>query len=44
VVWTFERSVEVKAIQEDQIVDGVEVFSRFLRQGEVDSPTNSITK
>jgi hypothetical protein len=44
VTWTFERTIEVKAILEDQIADGVEVFSRFLRQDEVDSLTGSITK
>ncbi|MGH8064116.1 MAG: DUF4288 domain-containing protein [Candidatus Entotheonellia bacterium] len=44
VAWTFERTVEVKAILEDQIADGVEVFSRFLRQDEVDSLTGAITK
>jgi hypothetical protein len=44
VEWTFERIVEVQAIQEEQISDGVEVFSRFLRQDEVDSLTGSITR
>jgi hypothetical protein len=44
VAWTFERTVEVRAILEDQIADGVEVFSRFLRQDEVESLTNSIAK
>jgi hypothetical protein len=34
----------VRAILEDQIADGVEVFSRFVRQDEVGSLTNSIAK
>ena len=44
VVWTFERTVEVKAILKEQIADGVEVFSRFLRQDEVERLGNSIVK
>jgi hypothetical protein len=44
VAWTFERTVEVKAIPEDQIADGVEAFTRFLRQDKVDSLTNSIPR
>jgi Domain of unknown function (DUF4288) len=46
VAWTFERTVEVRAILEDQIADGVgvEVFSRFLRQDEVESLPNSMVK
>jgi hypothetical protein len=44
VAWTFERIVEVKAILEDRIADGVELFSRFLRQDEVESLTNLLQK
>jgi hypothetical protein len=41
VAWSFERTVEVKAILEDQLADGVEVFSRFLRQDEVERYTTN---
>ena len=44
VAWTFERAVEVKAILEDQLGDGVEVFNRFLREDEVKSLTSPITE
>jgi len=44
VVWTFERTIEVKAILEDQLGDGVEVFQRFLREDEVRSLLGSIAK
>lgn len=43
VAWTFERAVEVKAILEDQLGDGVEVFHRFLREDEVNSLMRPIT-
>ena len=44
VAWTFERAVEVKAILEDRLGDGVEVFNRFLREDEVKSLTSPITE
>jgi hypothetical protein len=44
VTWTFERAVEVKAIIEEQLGDGVEVFNRFLREDEVRNLTSSISK
>ena len=44
VAWTFERTLEVKAILEDELGDGVEVFQRFLREDEVRSLLGSIAK
>jgi uncharacterized protein DUF4288 len=44
VTWTFERAVEIKEIIEDQLGDGVEVFSRFLCEDEVRNLTSSISK
>ena len=44
VAWIFERTIEVKAILDDQLGDGVEVFQRFLREDEVRSLLGSIAK
>ena len=35
--WTFDRVERVHEIEADALVDGVEVFSRFLRDSEVTS-------
>jgi hypothetical protein len=37
VIWTFEGVERVYAIEEDHLGDGVELFSRFLRDSEVTS-------
>ena len=44
VAWIFERTLEVKAILDDQLGDGIEVFQRFLREDEVRSLLGSIAK
>jgi hypothetical protein len=37
VIWTFEGVERVYAIEQDHLSDGVELFSRFLRDAEVTS-------
>lgn len=37
VVWKFERIERIYSIEEEELVSGTEVFSRFLRDSEVTS-------
>lgn len=37
VVWNFERVERVYSVEQEELADGTEVFSRFLRDSEVTS-------